>query len=171
MKKVIFIVLVVSMLLSLNSCEWVNTTVLGNPSKKEIIKKMTEQKAREDSLIRVAEDCARNLAALQSQQPAISSNRGSSGSTAVSGTDSDQRYHIIVGCFLMEENADRMMSTLRSFGLYPIEFRFVDGYACISAKSFNSLNDAYNAMTDMLRDSDYCPDDVWVYDIHQNLHQ
>ncbi|MCL2097427.1 MAG: hypothetical protein FWH23_01530 [Bacteroidales bacterium] len=166
MKKVIFIVLTVSALLALNSCEWVNTTVLGNPSKEKIAADLARENALKDSLTRAAQDCAEQLAALQQAQ----------GSANIKTNikyvaDPGQRYHIIVGCFLMEENAAGMMSLLRSNGYQPIEFSFKNGYACISSQAFNNMSDAFDAMSDMLRYNDFCPDDVWVYDTAEQLHR
>jgi len=162
MKKITYIVLVSSVLLSLNSCEWVNTTILGNPSKAEIAKKQEAENARKDSLARIEQENQRLAAAEKAQREEAETRRVA---------ESNQRYHVIVGCFLMEENADRMMVNLTNRGLHPKAFIFKTGYTCISAQSFNNLNDAFNAMTAMLREDSLWPDDVWVYDINEQLHK
>jgi len=161
MKKVACIIFVGGMLLSLNSCEWVNTTILGNPSKAEIAKKQEAENVRKDSLARIEQENQR-LAAEKTQREEAESKRV---------TASNHRYHVIVGCFLMEENAEKMMTNLTKRGYSPRAFNFSYGYTCISAQSFDNLNDAYNIMTIMLREDDFWPDDVWVYDIDQQLHK
>ena len=161
MKKIISIVLGGSLLLSLNSCEWFNTSILGNPSKKEIAEKKAKEreKARADSLARAAE---LSLNEEKQNQPVTNETKIASNL---------QRYHIIVGCFLKPENAANMMTLLRNKGYQPTEFTFSNGYAGISAQSFSNLADSFNAMYDMLRRDDFCPDDVWIYDITQQLHR
>ena len=163
MKRIISIVLGGSLLLSLSSCEWFNTSILGNPSKKEITERIAKEKARADSLARELNDCTTNLAVYQQTTTAT---------TTETKLDSDPlHYHVVVGCFLMPENAANMMALLRNRGYQPKEFKFATGYACISAQSFSTLTEAYNAMARMLRHDDFCPDDVWVYDTNQRLHR
>ncbi|MDR0296065.1 MAG: hypothetical protein LBH91_07815 [Prevotellaceae bacterium] len=161
MKKITYIVLISSLLLSLNSCEWVNTTILGNPSKAEIAKKQEAENARIDSLARIEQENQRLVAEKVEQEVA----------EAKQVAELNQRYHVIVGCFLMEENADRMMNNLTKRGYSPQAFDFPYGYTCISAQSFGNLNDAYNVMAAMLREDDLWPDDIWLYDINQQLHK
>ena len=138
MKKIISIVLGGSLLLSLSSCEWFNTSILGNPSKKEIAERerieREREKARADSLARIAE--------LNSivEQPATNETKLASNS---------QRYHIIVGSFLKQGNAANMMTLLRNKGYQPTEFTFTNGFTCISAQSFSNLADSFNAMYNM----------------------
>lgn len=161
MKKVIYVVLASSLLLSLNGCEWFNTTILGNPSKAEIAKKIQLENERKDSLARVEQEAA----ALTEQQQKSET----SGTKQRAGLN--QRYHVIVGCFLMQENADKMMALLTSRGYQPLALAFVTEYTCISAQSFDNLQDAFDAMANMLRDCDFCPDDAWIYDTNDLFHE
>jgi len=160
MRKFTYIVLAISMLLSLNSCEWVNTTILGNPSKAEIAKKHQEENARKDSLARIEREAA--MAAQRQTQEETK--------TRKQETEPGKRFHVIVGCFRVSSNAERMISLLISQGYQPKSFELYNGFNCISVQSFDSLREAYNTMTELLRYSDFCPDDVWVYDINDKLH-
>jgi hypothetical protein len=160
MKKIIHIVLSISLLLSLNSCEWFNTTILGNPSKVEVAKKIQLENARKDSIARVEREAAA-LAAQQAQEEAKNKEE----------VTTNQRFHVMVGCFMDPSNAERMKTTLTNKGYKPKAFAFHNGFTCIAAQSFDNMSDAYNLMTEMLRYSDFCPDDVWVYDINSRLHK
>jgi len=163
MRKFAYIVLAASMLLSLNSCEWFNTTILGNPSKAEIAKKAQEENARKDSLVRVEREAAAALAAERAQEQAAQQKQRT--------VESGKRFHVMVGCFKVPANAERMISTLTSQGYHPQSFKLFNDFTCISAQAFDSMREAYNAMTELLRFSEFCPDDVWVYDIQYKLHQ
>jgi len=162
MRRFTYIVLAVSVLLSLNSCEWVNTTILGNPSKAEIAKKAQEESARKDSLARAEREAA--MAAQQQTQEEAAKVKPKE-------TEAGKRFHVIVGCFKVPSNAEKMINLLKSQGYQPKSFVLYNGFDCISVQSFDTLREAYNTMTQLLRYSDFCPDDVWVYDINDKLHQ
>lgn len=159
MKKVVYIVLIAGMSLSLSSCEWFNTKILGNPSKAELVEKARLEKEREDE--------AKAKAEAEAEVEAEAKAKVEAETKKVEA----QRYHVILGCFMMEGNADRMMKKLTNLGYHPKAFNFKSGFTCISIQSFSNLRDAYNTITILLRDADFCPEDVWVYDVNQQLHR
>ncbi len=161
MKKFLFVILSLSMLLSLNSCDWFNSTILGKPSKAEIAKKIRMENARKDSLANLEQEALQ----LRQQQEAEAA------AAAQLEAERNQRYHVLVGCFKVKSNADRMMAKLSSKGFHPIALEFRSGFTCISAQSFSDIHVAYNAMNALMKNSDFCPGDVWVYDSNQQLHR
>jgi hypothetical protein len=162
MKKTLYIALPVIMLFTLSSCDWFNSTFLGKPSKKEIADREKE-KARRDSLARVEMENR----VLEAELDALDDYQEETGR---SNTDElRNRYYIVVGCFKVRSNADRMMSLVQNNGFQPKMIRFKNGFSCVSAVSFPDVHVAYNEMYKMLR-FDFAPEDIWVYDTRTNLH-
>jgi len=164
MKKFLHIVLACSMLLSLSSCDWFNTTILGKPSKAEIAKRIRIENQRKDSLARVEQH-----AALMRQQQ-LEAEAAERREGEVQQGQHHMRYHVIIGCFRKNTNAERMMSRLQSQGYHPTSIKFKNGFDCISAQAFSDIHAAFNAMNALMRRSDFAPGDIWVYDTHQRLH-
>jgi hypothetical protein len=158
MKKLIYIALSFSMLLSLSSCEWFNTAILGKPSKTEIARRIKAENARKDSIARAEQA---RLAEIERQKQ-----------EEVEREEAllNQRYHVIFGCFKVPSNADRMVSLLESNGHTPVILHFTNGFSCVSAQSFSDIHTAFNAMNGFMRTTNYCPEDVWVYDANFGLH-
>ncbi|MDR3236635.1 MAG: hypothetical protein LBT48_07955 [Prevotellaceae bacterium] len=162
MKKVSYIILTCSILLSVSSCEWINTSILRNPSKAELARKKIET-ARQDSIAK-AEQARLDSLQQQEQQQQQSAE-------AVDKSLESQRYHVVFGCFGVPANAERMTALLESKGYSPTSFHFRNGLSCISAQSFSDIHSAYNAMDNFLNTFQKCPEDIWVYDAHSGLHQ
>jgi len=80
------------------------------------------------------------------------------------------RFHVIFGCFMMQENAARMMAQLTHSGYKPVEMRFRNGLSAVSAASFDNYTEAHRSMRQLLERVPYTPYDVWIYDLRQNLH-
>jgi hypothetical protein len=159
MKKLICIILSCGMLLSLNSCEWVNTTILGKPSKVELARRMKMENARKDSIAR----------AEQARLDEI--NRQKQEEVEQVKVFQNQRYHIIFGCFKVPSNAERMVALLGDSGYTPVILNFTNGFSCVSVQSFSDIHAAFNAMNSFMRTINYCPEDVWVYDSNFGLHR
>ncbi|MDR3133084.1 MAG: hypothetical protein LBU42_03570 [Prevotellaceae bacterium] len=164
MKKLLYIALPAAMLISLNSCDWFNTTFLGKPSKAELKKREQREKARQDSIAQVQLQLAQEAEQLALEQQQAEEE------TARLAAES-KRYHVVVGCFRVSSNADRMMGLLQNKGYSPKMMRFRNGYACISAVSFDNIHTAYNEMNSLVRSADFAPQDTWVYDTSFNLHE
>jgi hypothetical protein len=149
------------MLLSLNSCDWFNTTILGKPSKAEIAQRIKKENARKDSLAKVEKE---RLAEMERQRLELEE-------AARLEAQHNQRYHIIFGCFKVSTNTARMMTFLSDKGYNPLTLNFSNGFSCVSIQSFGDIHSAYNAMNGLMRTTNFCPEDVWVYDSNFGLHR
>ncbi|HOO42341.1 MAG TPA: hypothetical protein P5167_02585 [Bacteroidales bacterium] len=157
MKKIFPLLIGIILLGSMNSCDWIRAR-LGMPTseelqqkKEQIIKDSLEKVAREQESARLEQLRMDSLAKIEAQKSALT------------------RYHVVVGSFIMDNNAGRMMQKLPELGYSPVRIEFKNGYSVISAYQTNSLSDAYNKMYKMFS-LDITPYDVWVYDTNQNLH-
>jgi hypothetical protein len=148
------------MLLSLNSCEWFNTSILGKPSKAEIARRIKVENARKDSIAKAEQA---RLAEIERQKEEEAEREREEALR-------NQRYHVIFGCFKVSSNAERMVSLLESNGYTPVVLHFANGFSCVSIQSFSDIHTAYNAMNGFMRTVSYCPVDVWVYDSNFGLH-
>lgn len=156
MKKIFPLLIGIILLGSVSSCDWIRAR-LGMPTSEELQQK--QEQIIQDSLEKVArEQEARleqlrldSLAKIEAQKSALA------------------RYHVVLGSFIMDNNADRMMQKLPDLGYDPVRIEFKNGYSVISAYQTNSLPDAYNNMYKMFS-LDITPYDVWVYDTNQQLH-
>jgi len=86
-----------------------------------------------------------------------------------SKTDSLKRFHVILGSFKDSSNSGKMVELLSKNGYKPILIKLKSGYTLVSAASFNDQREADKEMLKIL-DTDYAPEDVWVYDTIQKLH-
>jgi hypothetical protein len=156
MKKIFPLLIGIILLGSVSSCDWIRAR-LGMPTSEELQQK--QEQIIQDSLEKVArEQEARleqlrldSLAKIEAQKSALA------------------RYHVVLGSFIMDNNADRMIQKLPDLGYDPVRIEFKNGYSVISAYQTNSLPDAYNKMYKMFS-LDITPYDVWVYDTNQQLH-
>ncbi len=163
MKKILYIALPVAMMLTMTSCDWFNSTFLGKPSKAELAKKEAVEKARQDSLDQA--EMVRQMEAQQHELEQRMADETAQKEQAAQG----QRYHVVVGCFKVPSNADRMLNLLNSKGYTAHLMKFKNGFSCISAASYADVHTAYNEMYKILK-ADWCPEDVWVYDSNTKLH-
>jgi hypothetical protein len=147
------------MLLSLNSCEWFNTAILGKPSKAEIARRIKAENARKDSLAKVEQF---RLAEIERQKQEDAEREEALRT---------QRYHVVFGCFKVQSNAERMVTLLESSGYTPAVLNFTNGFTCVSIQSFSDIHTAFNAMNSFMRTISYCPEDVWIYDSNFGLHR
>jgi len=162
MKKILYIVLPVAMLLTMTSCDWFNSTFLGKPTKKELARKQAIEKARQDSLNRLE-----MISQMEAEQQDL--NRRLAEEEARNEHGEGLRYHVVVGSFKVPSNADRMLNLLTGKGYSAKMMKFKNGFACISAASYADVHTAYNEMYKVLK-AEWCPEDVWVYDSNTRLH-
>jgi len=80
------------------------------------------------------------------------------------------RYNVILGSFRVYSNADKMLKELDALGYTPKSIQFRNGFKLVSVFQGNGLSEAVGAMNN-LRDKDFCPEDVWIYDLNQGLHE
>ena len=160
MKKITLFTILCVIMLSTGSCDWFRAR-LGMPTSDELA--AVREKARQDSIQKA--DYARLLEAEQQRQ------RDSLLQAQAQATKPVlQRYHIVFGCFMMPDNANRMMQNLTKAGLSPQNITFKNGFSVISAAAFDRLGDAYNGMNQLMSESPLAPYNIWIYDTRQQLH-
>ena len=81
-----------------------------------------------------------------------------------------ERFYVVLGSFKVQGNAERMYQFLEKNNYTPRTIRFKNGFELVSAASTNNLQEALKIMDELLV-FEYCPDDVWVYDVKQGLHE
>ncbi len=83
--------------------------------------------------------------------------------------ESEGRFHVVIGSFKLEGNASNFLERLEKDGYTPRKFKFNNGFDVVSAGVYDNYREARKAMYDIL-EYEKCPEDVWIYDINQNLH-
>ena len=83
--------------------------------------------------------------------------------------ESAGRYHVILGSFKVEGNAEKMYALLEKNGYKPRVIKFNNGFEVVSVAAYDNYRDALRAMNDIM-EYQFCPEDVWIYDIRQNMH-
>ncbi len=136
-------------------------SILGKPTSKDIERMRIEAEAQ-----------ARKQRQLDSINKANALNLEKAISEADSQflQDDAHRYNVIIGSFKVEDNASKMYALLQKNGYKPVRIKFKNGYDVVSVASFDNYQKALAEM-DRLLEFEYCPDDVWVYDLHQHLHE
>lgn len=142
----------------LSGCDFFRS-ILGKPTSKDIERMRIEaeaqaRKQRQLDSINKAKAEADAIAAAQMQ--ALKS--------------LDKRFYVILGSFKVEDNATKMYAMLEKNGYTPKTIRFKNGYDLVAVASFDNLQKALVEL-DNLRAYEYCPEDVWVYDVNQKLHE
>jgi hypothetical protein len=89
--------------------------------------------------------------------------------SAPAKTNLTNRYYVIIGSFKDHSNSAKMAEYLRSKGFTPTIMDFKNGFRVVSTSSYSTLGQAFNEMY-KLRDQNFGPDDIWVYDVRQNMH-
>ncbi len=74
-----------------------------------------------------------------------------------------------MGSFKVQMNSQKMMEFLLNNGYKPSKINFKNGFTLVSAASFDTLQEAINEMHSIM-DKDFSPDDIWVYDLNQQIH-
>jgi len=161
MKTLRIIIMVAALALSLSSCDFFRSLV-GKPTSAELEKMKIEAqaKARRDKFvadsIKAAQEAAREAAPVEEELPQVE--------------DDDPRYHIIIGCFKVQDNANNLREVLTRNGLNPKRIIFKNGYDAVSIIQSDDWSQIYNQLKDF-RNSPYCPEDVWIYDMNEQLHE
>jgi len=180
MRKSNLVVLLVFFSFFLSGCDWVRLQ-LGMPTSRELEAKKSanlfaaEQRTK-DSLLNVQIDsiakASADTTALSQQVKDIIS---SAGTTVVSNVaeipkaDYNDRFYVIVGSFKDPVNSEKMLLFLSKNGYKPKLIEFKNGYKLVSAASFTTQEEASKEMLKIM-DTDFAPEDIWVYDTNQRLH-
>lgn len=160
MKTLRTIIIAAALALSLSGCDFFRSLV-GKPTsaeleqmKIEIQKKAEREKFVADS-IKAAREAEEMAARAEEEIPAVS--------------EDDPRFHVIIGCFREQENAVNLREALIKQGYEPKRIVFKNGYDVVSIIRDDNYWKAQTAM-ELFMESPYCPDDVWIYDMNENLH-
>lgn len=145
-------------------CNWVRSQ-LGMATSEEIEALKNEQ-TKMEAQMRIADSIEK--ARLDSTKLTLDSLE-IKGTSQVKKLESSERFHVILGSFKEHSNSARMVEKLISKGYKPQVFNFKNGFEAVSVCSFDKVSQAFNQMYKLL-DDDFAPDDIWVYDIKQGLH-
>ncbi|NLX41614.1 MAG: SPOR domain-containing protein [Bacteroidales bacterium] len=149
--RIVTILLAASLLFS--GCDFFRS-ILGKPTSKEIEAARIEQEAaeaaRRDSIAR-AEEQAR-LAAEAAARPVYSN------------------YYVIMGCYKIPANAQRLKAKLEAKGYDVAELRFKNGYDVVAIQGSETFREAYRHWYTMLERGDE-PYDMWIYQTSMALHE
>lgn len=61
------------------------------------------------------------------------------------------------------------MPFLKRTGYTPRVIKFNNGFEVVSVAAYNNYHDALRDMNEIM-EYEFCPEDVWIYDIRQNMH-
>jgi len=89
--------------------------------------------------------------------------------TEIPKADYSDRFYVIVGSFKDPLNSEKMFLFLSKNGYKPKLIEFKNGYKLVSAASFTTQAEASKEMLKIM-DTDFAPEDIWVYDTNQRLH-
>lgn len=154
--KMVSALLLAALLLS--GCDFFRS-LLGKPTSEDIERMKTEaleqarRKRAEDSLARAKAD---SLAFAQELEARKNRLKG--------------RYQVVIGSFREHANADKMLAMLEQRGYTPQRIRFVNGFDAVAVAAFDGYRDALREMEALL-EFEFTPEDIWVYDVRQGLHQ
>lgn len=165
MRKFNLVLLLVFFSFFLSGCDWVRTQ-LGMPTSRELDAKkgailfVAEQRLK-DSVLKAKND---------SIAKALADSSVTTGSVAeIPRADFGNRFYVIVGSFKDSVNSVKMLDFLSKNGYKPSIIEFKNGYKLVSAASFNTQEEAGKEMYKIM-ETDFSPEDIWVYDTNQKLH-
>lgn len=164
MKTIKTFLLVLTAAFMVSGCDFFRSLV-GRPTSAELdalrmeaAAKAERQRQVEDSLKAVAMaagQMAEDQTSVESLEPV---------------TDADLRYQVVLGSFKVPENAERFINLLKEKGYTPKSLKFRNGYNVISAYRSDDFYQAVKVMNETM-EYDFCPEDVWIYDLKQQLHE
>jgi hypothetical protein len=120
----------------------------------------SEMRATDGKSMKISDTSAFNQQKRQPEQIAVST---------PAKTNLTNRYYVIIGSFKDHSNSAKMAEYLKSKGFTPTIMDFKNGFRVVSTSSYSTLGQAFNEMY-KLRDQNFGPDDIWVYDVRQNMH-
>ena len=80
------------------------------------------------------------------------------------------RYHIVLGSFKVADNAQKMNEEIVRRGYTPRIITFNNGFEVVSVAHYDNYFKALKEM-EKIQEWDICPEDIWIYDLQQNLHK
>lgn len=155
-------VLLIAMVL-FTGCDFFRS-IVGKPTSKDL-ERMKVEAAEKAARQKRQQDSLKAVQAAQLENEMFAAVSGKYLLDATSG-----RYHVLIGSYKVKENADRMFVTLEKGGYSPRYVIFENGFYGISVAGFDNMRQAKKIMCDVMELA-YCPEDVWIYDVAQNLHR
>lgn len=80
------------------------------------------------------------------------------------------RYNIVLGSFKVADNAQKMNEEIVRRGYTPRIITFNNGFEVVSVAHYDNYFKALKEM-EKIQEWDICPEDIWIYDLQQNLHK
>lgn len=171
MRKVNLVFLLIFFSFFLSGCDWVRLQ-LGMPTSRELaaIKSANlfiAERRLKDSILKIQID---SIAKLQADSATLSPSVAAVSSVAeIPKADFNDRFYVIVGSFKDPANSKKMFEFLSINGYKPALIEFKNGYKLVSAASFTTQEEASKEMYKIM-ETDFAPEDIWVYDTYQKLH-
>ena len=125
----------------LTGCDFFRSLV-GKPTSEDIERMRLE--AQEQARMKREQDSLNKLRALELEQARIAAEK-------------------------VEGNAEKMYAMLEKNGYKPRVIEFNNGFEAVSVAAYNDYREAIKAMQDIM-EYQFCPEDVWIYDVNQNMH-
>ena len=141
----------------LTGCDFFRSLV-GKPTSKDL--ERMRQEALEQERLQREQDSLNRVRALELEQARIA---------AENSLENAGKYHVILGSFKVEGNAEKMYAMLEKNGYKPRVIEFNNGFEAVSVAAYNDYREALRAMEDIM-EYQFCPEDVWIYDVSQNMH-
>ena len=165
MKTTRFLVVLLVTMTLLSGCDFFRS-LLGKPTSEDLeliaYQKEAAAKAKADSInniIKADTLIADNEKAVESKsivkQPS---------------SDFNYRYYVIVGSFKNYANAERFSEILLKKNYDVKNFKFKNGYNMVSIFGSIDYYEAHKKLNEIM-ESEICPDDIWIYDTAQQLHE
>lgn len=158
--KTLKLTVLLLMLMSLfTGCDFFRS-IMGKPTSKDIenMKIAAQKQKQEAKRIRDSIDFIRAEEARLAEEALAAKN------------NLDSRYYIILGSFKIESNATNFLQLLAEKGYTTQNIKLKNGYDLVSAAGFDNFRAAYNEMQKLL-EFEFCPEDIWIYDTAQDLHE
>ena len=161
MKPLRFISVLMMATMLFTGCDFFRSLV-GKPTSKDLERMRQEEMARaeaqrkQDSIANAEAMLQKELAEKEARKNILDESEG--------------RYHIIFGSFKEDGNAEKMKARLEQHGYSPKILLFENGFEVVSVKAYDDYGKAYHDMMQVYLEMEICPDDIWIYDINQNLH-
>ena len=158
MKTSKFLVAVLAGMMLVSSCDFFRS-MLGKPTSEDLermrIEAEAEARARfvRDSILQAKADSVAYAQALEAMKPKF-----------------EGRYLVVVGSFLMESNVEKMVALLAKEGYHPQTIHFKNGFDAVAVSGYDTFRQAYQSIDD-LTEYEFAPEDIWIYDIEQGLHE
>lgn len=160
--KLVSVIVIAATLFTVTGCDFFRSLV-GKPTSKDIERMKIE--AAEQQRLKKQQDSIVKAQAVQLEQE-----KAAAAAKKYLLDESAGKFHVIMGSYRIPENAQKMFATLEKNGYAPRYVLFSNGFSAVSIAGYDNYHDALKAMRDAM-ELPYCPEDVWVYGVAQNLHR